>query len=1423
MSVAALLGQLSAAGIEVELDAENLRIRGPRGALTPELRERINASRASIMAVLASARQPAAVPDLQPIPRFPPEQPAPLSQAQYRLWFLDQIHAGSAFLNLPFTVRMRGLLDVDALSWVVAEVGRRHDALRTAIEVVDGEPRQVVRAVDIALEIVDFSSLPAERRGEAMLARRATEMATPFDLGRAPLIRFLLLRDSADHHLFMFVSNHVVFDGWSHDLLFRDLKALYEARVSRGVVPPPPGSSFRDFVRWQREWLARPAHAAEIDRWTERLRGMPTVLDLPSDLPRPPVPSQRGIRHLFRLEPQLTARLRRVAAAHGATLNMLSLAAVELLLARFSGQSDFGIGIPTMGRIHPEVEDVIGMFVNTLVFRSDVAAGGRFVDLLTRVRDTTAAALGHQDVPLEKLVQALHPERDGSRTPLYQAMFSYQEASARDYRLADLTLEQVPSFSGSTATDIAFWLRDHGSWALAVVETASDLFQEESVARFARSWQAILEAVAGNPELALADVPVMAGVDERRLLVELNDTVAPWDDTALVHRLFEEAVDRHPEAPALYFEAQALSFAELDRRANRLAHVLVERGVEPGALVGVCLRRTPDLVVSLLAVLKAGGAYVPLDPGYPADRLAHVLADSATRLLVTTSDLARRIGARCPTLSLDGDAPPVAPAGGADGRLAHAEDAGQLAYVMYTSGSTGQPKGVMLEHRNVCSFFAGMQRAIGLDDTGVWLSGTSTSFDISVLELFGSLCHGRAVALLGETILGQVDDARYTIPALVKRHGVTHFQCTPSQSRILLLDEAGRGALRALRQLIVGGEALPQGLADELAALVTGDVVNAYGPTETTVWSTTARVRAGEPVTIGRPIANTVVFVVDGAGRPVPFGSIGELWIGGPGVARGYWGRADLTAERFVDNNLRPDIGGRLYRTGDLVSFGPDGMLRYLGRNDHQVKIRGHRIELGELESALRKVAGVRDAVVVARGDGADRRLVAYLATDGDYAGDDALRTSLRGDLPEFMLPSAIAQLDTLPLTPNGKVDRARLPALSAEMPTGRAVVAPVDEVESKLCTIWRDVIVTANGGTAAIGTTDNFFDLGGHSLLALQILNQVHRVFDVRLPLATLFECPTVQRFAERLRDIRADSTGAAVRWTTVVPIQPQGSLPPFFCVAGIRGNPMELRHLAMALGRQQPFYGLQYRGVDGTRAPHRRIRDLAEEFLNDVRKVQPHGPYYLGGYSAGGLAAYELACGLRDLGEPVGLVVLIDTYNPTLPDWTLSERVSAHLKHLREQGVAYIGGRIGARFMKEAENAKKGLRAWLASQQWFEYRHDAVELATLEAERSYVPGRFQGDALVIRVEFDRPPSHRLGRRKHESNGWRGLIDGALLIEEVVGTHLNIVGEAAAPVMANVLARALSAARKRAEGARATEAASDSESQASRRKYMPP
>ena len=1394
MSTAALLAELRSNGVELSVEGDQLRCRAPKGALSPELLARIRENKPAIVEALREAvlDGPMTVTPLDgAIERAASREPLPLSLSQQRLWFVDSLRPGTALLNLPCAFRLLGPLDIDAYTRVIDTIVGRHDVLRTVIKNgSEGVEQVVLPMVPVSLNVIDKSEEPGAREPARARAILLEEFSRPFSLDEGPLFRCGLLRCGPQDHIGYFVANHLVWDGWSFDVFFHELRALY-ASLSQGEPSPLPplAIQYGDYVLWHRRWLESAPRKAQLEYWKKKLTGL-AVLELPLDHPRPPVMSYRGTTFPFSIPPHLVQRLRDLGRRRGATLYMVLLAALKVLLHLYTGQRDLVIGAPVEGRARPETEDLIGLFVNTLLLRTELDPAASFAELLERVKDTCVEAYDHQHTPFEQLVDALRPARNRNRTPLFQVMFSYQQVKDRGAEMGALCLEQFHVHAGNAGTDITFWVKDDGVQVFGAFEYATDLFDRDTIFHMASSMVELFEAVTANPEAALDGLDFLRS--QREALDRFNATDASFPREALVHRLIEAQVDCTPDAVAVRFEGESMSYRELDARANQLARRLRALAVGPDTLVALCLRRSTELVVALLAIHKAGGAYVPLDPAYPRERLAYMLADSGAPVLVcesATSELFEEPSVQRVLVDIERDSLAKESAE----RLLERESPDQLAYAIYTSGSTGKPKGVLIEHRNVVSFMKGMEERLDLSPGGVWLALTSISFDISVLEIFGSLTHGITVVLLGDQRLGDAAETEHSIPRLIERWGVTHLQCTPSQMSLLLAQPEARAAVSRVRQVLVGGEALPSALAAELLSISGGDVINMYGPTETTVWSTTHRVtETAGSVPIGRPIANTRLYVLDAQRRRTPIGVPGELYIGGDGVVRGYHRRSELTEERFLPDPFR-ECGHRMYRTGDLVRVRADGVVEFLGRNDFQVKVRGYRIELGEVEGALVGHPSVSDAVVVAQDDfRGDKRLIAYVVPTNGAVSQDALREHLKRELAPFMVPSAFIPLAAFPLTPNGKVDRRALPAPDASREPERAHVAPRDAVEAALVRIWQDAL-----GLRAISVHDDFFDLGGHSLLGVRLLLRLHTEFGVRLSLAALFEAPTVAALAALVRREQGGAVpteGPAVLalpvWSTVVPVQPQGSLPPFFCAAGKGGNPMNLIHVARHMGPEQPFYGLQHRGVDGRLEPHGSIEEMAQEFVSDIRRVQPFGPYYIGGFSGGGVAAFEVAQQLRRAGEEVGALVLLESANPLLAPLTLRERGLYHVGRLRGEGPSYVAVALRGRLGRMVERARLIVLSQAAKLKPYEFRHEAVISAWIQAARRYRPVGYPGRVVLLRSRI------RDTGVFDAYNGWLPVVEGEFEVFDVNGTHVSFVGPQHAAETARQLALALARAR---------------------------
>jgi amino acid adenylation domain-containing protein len=1070
----------------------------------------------------------------------------PLSFAQQRLWFIDQLEPGNAAYNIPAVLRLEGYLSAAALEETLNRLVARHESLRTTFEAVEGRVRQVIHpAQPVTLPVIDLTHLAeAEREAEA-LRRAAAETQCPFDLARGPLLRVLLLRLAEERHVLVVTMHHIVSDGWSMSVLVREVSGIYGALMSGAEAQLDELSiQYADYALWQREWLTGEVLERQLDYWRAQLAGV-SVLELPTDRPRPAAQTYRGAQHAFSVEADILERLGAVGQESGATLFMILLAAFKLLLHRYSGQSSISVGTPVAGRNHAETENLIGCFINTLVLRTDMDGDPVFVELLARVRETALAAYAHQDVPFEALVEHLQPERDLSRTPLFQVMFVMQNAPVEGLELPGLTLSPVLIESGTTQLDLTLSVRETGRGLELVFVYNTDLFAAATIRRMSRHLETLLRAVAVEPQARISTLALADAAERRQLLVEWNATAMPYPHAECLHEMFEAQVERTPQAVAVKFAQTELTYTELNRRANQLAHLLRGLGVGAETPVGVLAERSLEMVVGLLGILKAGGAYVPLDPDYPAERLAFMSADARVPVLLTQKRFAGSLPAsQMRVVCLDDDSIFVE---GNEGNPARAATGANAAYIIYTSGSTGRPKGVVNTHRGICNRLRWMQDAYKLTPADSVLQKTTFSFDVSVWEFFWPLLAGARLVMAQPGL--QYDAAG--LVETIMRERVTTLHFVPSMLGAFL-NEPGVEECSSLRLVVCSGEALPVHLQklffDRLPE--SAELHNLYGPTEAAVDVTSWACRREDErpsVPIGRPIANTQLYLLDANMRPVPVGVAGELYLGGAGLARGYLDRADLTAEKFVPDPFSPTPGARLYRTGDLARYDNDGALDFIGRLDTQVKVRGFRVELGEIEAALARHPSVREAVVVARADEpGDTRLVAYVVSDEPQLSGSVLRVFLKEQLPDYLIPAAFVTLAALPLTASGKVNRLALPPPDAARPeTAGDYVAPRAGVEQRLAQLWAEVLRVER-----VGVHDNFFDLGGHSILLIQIRSKLRDVFDRDVPMADLFKYPTVSLLAQHLtreptaEQFAAETHGAAKERREVTNRQRQSRL---------------------------------------------------------------------------------------------------------------------------------------------------------------------------------------------------------------------------------------------------------------------------------------
>jgi amino acid adenylation domain-containing protein len=1082
-------------------------------------------------------RQGLAAPEGAEIRRRAETGPCALSFAQQRLWFLDQMEPGSSAYNVPVVIRISGALDIPALTAALNEIIRRHESLRTSFVMMDGAPMQVIApSLRIKPALTDLSHLaPSEREDEANRII-LEETREPFSLAAPPLLRARLIRLNANEHLLALTLHHIVSDGWSMGVLLREMTTLYGSFNTGG-----PSSlaerpiQYADFALWQRERLEGDAREKMLAYWRNRLNGW-SSLDLPYDYPRPATERGRSARLQFRLSAALTASLVNLSRSEGATLFMTLLAFWQALLARYSGEQDIAVGTPVANRHQVATEPLIGFFVNTLVMRSQVEATGGFRSLLKQIKEAALGAYANQDLPFDQLVEELRPDRRAGSTPLFQVMFALHSAYRHALEAPGLKLQLVSGELDPRPAkfDLFLALEETVEGLNGTLSYDADLFSEATMRRIASHFERLIEGAVSDPERSLWTLPLLDQTERTRLLVDWNDTETSYPRESAIHELFEAQAEARPDAIAVDFEDQQITYDELNRKANQLAHYLASQGAGPEAIVGVCLDRSVELVTALIAVLKAGSAYAPLDSQYPQPRLSFMVEDTRAEILITSGSLRHRFaGTNSRIVCIDEEQKAISARSETNPNFPVTAD--RLAYVIYTSGSTGTPKGAAVIHRNVVRLVRNTNY-VSFQPEEVFLQFAPASFDASTFEIWGSLLNGaRLVVMPPQT------PSLEELGAALRQHEVMTLWLTAGLFHQMV--EQRLDDLAGVTQLLAGGDVLSAPhVKKALAGRAGARLINGYGPTEATTFTCCHVMQSGEQIStsvpIGKPIANTTAYVLDAESEPSSTGVIGELYAGGAGIGRGYLNAPDLTAEKFGPDPFSGDAGARLYRTGDRVRYGESGVIEFCGRRDDQVKIRGFRIETGEIEAVLNEHPLVSDSAVIAKAEAnGDKRLVAYIAAKDVSAND--LRGWLRTRLPEYMMPSMFAILDSLPLTPNGKIDRRALPEPDFTRPIlGEAFGAPRTPSEEIMAGICEEVL-----GIESVGIHDDFFELGGHSLLATQVVSRTRKSFKVDVPLKFLFEFPTVAGFCGRIDE--ASRAGLMLERPPMVPMMRDGEAP--------------------------------------------------------------------------------------------------------------------------------------------------------------------------------------------------------------------------------------------------------------------------------------
>jgi amino acid adenylation domain-containing protein len=1333
------------------------------------------------------------------ITRRAANEPARVSFAQERLWFLDQLMPGSPVFNVPLAVRLPHAIDARVLEQCLNEIVRRHEILRTTFATVAGQPAPVIQPeLKLALQVFDLANLAEDAREAAARQIAVADAERAFDLVQSPLIRAILIHLGTEDHVFQVTLHHICSDGWSLVVFFQELSTLYEA-LARGSSSPlaEPAIQYADYASWQRQWLQGEVLQTQLQYWKQQLGGELPVLDLPTDRPRPAVQTYPGARTAITLSSELSEALMSLSQREGATLFMTLLAAFKVLLHRYSGQDDIIVGAPIANRPQSESEQLIGYFLNNLALRTDLSGNPNFRQALTRVRQTALGAYAHQDVPFEKLIEELKPERDLSRTTIFQVYFnlfnfadevklpgapgagvSFFEAwsqSEENLSKFDLTL-----YAGVVKSN----LNGNRQIKLAFVYN-TDLFDEASITRMLDHFRSLLAGVVNNPQLPVADQALLSSA----MIGEIAEPVRPTNDFEYFERAeIEQSIpDRFAFQVAKYSQKIAIksskhewSYERLNRNANRVARLILRKRGEGQERVALLFEHDAPMIAALLGTLKAGKSYVPLDPAYPVERLAHILKDSQAGALVTNNrNLATARELCCNGLRLiniDGvewnD-----PDRETESDVNLSPDPRDLAYLLYTSGSTGQPKGVMQNHRNVLHFIRAYTNNLHLSASDHLTLLSSYCFDASVMDIFGALLNGatlHTIDIKAEGLGGLADR--------LSREGISIYHSTPSVYRYFLGSLAADRRLSTVRLVVLGGEAVNRADVELYQKHFPKEClfVNGLGPTEATVslqYFVDHKTRVtGQSVPVGYPVADTEVLLLNEAGQPAALR--GEIALNCEHVALGYWRNTKATLAAFSSDPL--SLNRRIYRTGDMGRRLPDGAIVFEGRKDSQVKIRGFRVELGEIEIALAKHAAVRDNVVVTRRNEAGEQLIAYVViAPAQTTGENELRDFLRQKLPEYMIPVSFVELESLPLTASGKLNRRALPE-PKDLQTRMQSVSPQPKtsVEKALARLWSDLL-----GAKQPGVNDNFFELGGHSLLAVRLFAQIEKQFAKRLPLATLFKAPTIAQLAALI------DRQCAPQWSSLVPIQPGGDRPPFFCVHALGGNVLEYHDLARHLGPDQPFYGLQSQGLNGRQALHTRIEDMAAHYIKEMRELQPTGPYFIGGRSLGGTIAFEMASQLRSQGEEVGLLALLDTYpsgylklllntSAARRRWDcLRNRWNSHVANLKEitprEQVQYL--------LSKLRYSPAKSKAWLWRQIYQTCQRlgrplprvlrDVKEFNSMAA-RKYEPQVYDGEITLFWASGDRRASSDL------VSGWRVLAGRGIHVHEISGNHLNIIKE---------------------------------------------
>ncbi|MFW9260821.1 amino acid adenylation domain-containing protein [Nostoc sp. CALU 546] len=1403
-----LLSELRQRDVKLWLEGDRLRYRAAKDSLTPELLTELKTQKAEIINFLRQITTSASS-QIPPIVACERNGNLPLSFGQQRIWFLHQFEPNSSSNNMPVVVRFTGNLNVAFLEESLREVFRRHEVLRTTFPAVNGKPTQVIATdVSLTLPIIDLRQVPDQKREAEALLLATKEAHQPFDLANGPILRVLLLRLSDREHLLIWNMHCIVCDGASSDIFYQDFTTIYKA-LSAGKASPltPLPVQYADFTNWQYQWLQGEVLESQVNYWKQKLEGNLPVIELPYDHPRPHgVQTYRGDRAALLLSKTLNHALTDLSQKWGVTLFMTLLTVFELLLYRYSGQEDLLISFASASRGQVETERLIGFFSNTLVMRGNLAGNPTFRQLLDRVRKDCLEAYTHQDLPFERLIEELRPEQQSrNSSSLFQVKFSLNPPWSNGrgmgaVQLPDLTITSLFGYiyHGKTKYDLTLVLREQDNGLGMVFDYNAEMFDASTIERMLGHFKTLLEGIVANPDLKISELPLLTAGEQHQVLVDWHGKQADYPQNTCIHQWFETQAKQTPNNIAVSFENQQLTYQELNQRANQLAHYLQTLGIKSGVLVGLYVEPSLEMIVGLLGILKAGGTYVSIVPTSGQDGLAFILEDAQISLVLTQSSLVEKFSEhQVQVISLDSDW---------EGIALHATENLQyyitdetLACVMYVSGGNGKPNGIAITHRNLVTHSLAISDTWELTQSDRLLILPSITCNSFIESLFPTWIAGATAILQPQEL--QNSTAQFFPFIAQQKITVVNLPTSFWYELVKEPSVSPQTLPVSLRLVMVGGEKVSRNAYLTWVEKVGKQVrwLNGYGSLETTLTATvydpataTEASNTRSEIPIGRAIANTKIYILDQRSQPLPVGVTGEIYISGIGVAQGYFNRLELTSEKFIPNPFSSEPGSYLYRSGDLGRYLSDGNIEFIGRLDNQAKIRGFRVELTEIETILGQFPGVQKTVVIVKEDiPGDKRLIAYVVPkEGETFGSEQLLSFLQQKLPEHLLPSAFVIAGSLPLNANGQVDRKALPALNPTNSKIEKIFATAENpLQLQLTEIWENVL-----GVHPIGITDNFFDLGGHSLLAVRLFSEIEKIVGKNLALSILLQAPTIEQLANIVEREKSSKSGVAatttddvksetsIPWSSLVAIQPNGSKPPFFCVHGLGGEVLRFRELAVHLGSDQPFYGLQPQGLDGKQLPYTRIEDMAAHYIQQIQTIQPHEPYLIGGYSSGGIIAYEMARQLAMQGKKVALLVLFDTYGSrNIESVPLQKPASHHWKNL----LAIANGLI-----EQVKGNTERLKYQIKEILWrivfhfhlilgrplpYSNRKFMVEEATRQALRKYVLQVYSGRATVFRTE----DGLVVGQREADAKmGWGKLALGGVDIYDISGIHNSIFKE---------------------------------------------